>query len=75
MPEVMLLLDSLNLAYLQVNIWCWPTSVTMTARWSDALLISATTGIAPTTLTWKWNLRYALLCYAAFVVICIALTA
>lgn len=33
------------------------------------LLISATTRIPPTTLTWFWNLRYALLCYACVILV------
>jgi hypothetical protein len=31
------------------------------------LLISATSNIPPTTLTWRWNLRYGAICYVVLV--------
>lgn len=47
----------------------WALSMTASPNATATLLISATTGIAPTVLTWKWNLRYGILCYLAFVAI------
>ena len=35
---------------------------------SATLLIAAITRIAPTTLTWRWNGAYALVCYLVFTV-------
>lgn len=47
----------------------WALSMSASPNATATLLISATTGIAPTTLTWRWNLRYALICYTAFVIL------
>lgn len=41
----------------------WALSMTASPNATATLLISGTTNIAPTTLTWRWNLRYGLLCY------------
>lgn len=52
----------------------WSLSMTASPNATATLLISATCQIPPTTLTWRWNLRYGLLCYAVSLVIfaCIA---
>ena len=42
----------------------WALSMTMSPNATATLLISATCRIPPTTLTWGWNLRYGLICYA-----------
>lgn len=52
----------------------WAISMLASPNATATLLVSATTGIAPTTLTWSWNLKYALICYAAFVAIFAILT-
>ncbi|MDA8870651.1 hypothetical protein N9H93_04625 [Rhizobiaceae bacterium] len=44
----------------------WAMSMTASPNASATLLISGVTGVAPTTLTWRWNGRYALICYAVF---------
>jgi len=44
----------------------WALSMTASPNATATLLISATCNIAPTTLTWKWNSRYALVCYLIF---------
>ena len=44
----------------------WALSMTASPNASATLLISGVTGIAPTTLTWRWNGAYALMCFAAF---------
>lgn len=46
----------------------WAMSMTASPNASATLLISGITNIAPTTLTWRWNGLYALLCYGLFVV-------
>ncbi|WP_305988705.1 hypothetical protein [Roseibium sp. MMSF_3544] len=46
----------------------WALSMTASPNATATLLISGVSGIPPTTLTWRWNGRYALLCYAAFCV-------
>lgn len=51
----------------------WALSMLACPNATATLLISATSNIAPTTLTWRWNLRYALLCYAVFVGVFIVL--
>ena len=33
---------------------------------SATLLISGVTGIAPTTLTWRWNGQYSIVCFVVF---------
>ncbi|MEJ6748012.1 MAG: hypothetical protein QNK98_15055, partial [Yoonia sp.] len=47
----------------------WAISMFASPNATATLLISATTNIPPTRLTWSWNLRYGLLCYAILVVI------
>jgi hypothetical protein len=47
----------------------WAISMFASPNATATLLISATTNIPPTRLTWGWNLRYGLLCYAILVVI------
>ncbi len=44
----------------------WAMSMTASPNASATLLVSSVTGIAPTTLTWRWNGVYALMCYATF---------
>jgi hypothetical protein len=51
----------------------WAISMLASPNATATLLIAATSGIAPTTLTWRWNLRYAMLCYAVFVGIFVVL--
>ena len=51
----------------------WALSMSASPNATATLLISATSGIPPKTLTWHWNGTYALLCYAAFVAIVFAL--
>lgn len=51
----------------------WALSMLTSPNATATLLISATTGIAPTRLTWAWNLRFALIAYATFVCIFIML--
>ena len=53
----------------------WALSMTASPNASATLLISAISKIAPTTLTWRWNGRYALVCYLIFVASFAALTA
>ncbi|WP_371155812.1 hypothetical protein [Jannaschia sp. 2305UL9-9] len=53
----------------------WAISMLASPNATATLLVSATTGIAPTTLTWRWNLKYALICYVVFVGIFALLTA
>lgn len=47
----------------------WAISMFASPNATATLLISATTNVPPTRLTWEWNLRYGLLCYAILVVI------
>lgn len=47
----------------------WALSMTASPNATATILISGTCGIPPTTLTWRWNGVYALLCFAAFSVI------
>lgn len=47
----------------------WALSMTASPNATATILISGTCGIPTTTLTWKWNGVYALLCFAAFSVI------
>jgi hypothetical protein len=44
----------------------WALSMTASPNASATLLISSASGIAPTTLTWRWNGIYALMCFALF---------
>lgn len=44
----------------------WAMSMTASPNASATLMISGVTNIPPTTLTWRWNGVYALLCYATF---------
>jgi hypothetical protein len=46
----------------------WALSMTASPNASATLLISGVTGIPATTLTWRWNGIYALLCFAVFAV-------
>lgn len=52
----------------------WALSMSASPNATATLLISGTCGIPPTTLTWRWNGRYALLCYAVFCVMFYLLT-
>lgn len=47
----------------------WAISMFASPNATATLLISATTNIPPTTLTWKWNLHYAMICYVVLVAI------
>lgn len=47
----------------------WALSMTASPNATATLLISATCNIPPTTLTWKWNAKYALVCYLVFTLI------
>lgn len=47
----------------------WAISMFTSPNATATLLISATTKIPPTRLTWEWNLRYGALCYGVLVVI------
>lgn len=53
----------------------WAISMFASPNATATLLISATSNIAPTTLTWRWNLRYGAICYLALVVIFVLLEA
>ncbi|MDV7142195.1 hypothetical protein R3X27_05835 [Tropicimonas sp. TH_r6] len=44
----------------------WALSMSASPNATATLLVSAICRIPPTTLTWRWNGRYALLCYAVF---------
>ncbi len=44
----------------------WALSMSLSPNASATLLISGITQIAPTTLTWRWNGVYALLCLTVF---------
>jgi hypothetical protein len=52
----------------------WALSMTASPNASATLLISGVTGIAPTTLTWRWNGVYALMCLAVFFMALIVLS-
>lgn len=52
----------------------WAMSMTASPNASATLLVSSVTNIPPTTLTWRWNGVYALMCYAMFSVMFIFLT-
>jgi hypothetical protein len=45
----------------------WAISMLASPNATATLLISATSKIPPTTLTWRWNLRYAAICYVVLV--------
>jgi len=45
----------------------WAISMLASPNATATLLISATTKIPPTTLTWRWNLRYGIICYVVLV--------
>lgn len=47
----------------------WAISMFASPNATATLLISATSRIPPTTLTWRWNLRYGMVCYAVLVII------
>ena len=44
----------------------WALSMSASPNASATLLISAITKIPPTTLTWRWNGAYSLVCFAVF---------
>jgi hypothetical protein len=44
----------------------WAMSMSASPNASATLLISSITNIAPTTLTWRWNGVYSLMCYVVF---------
>ncbi len=46
----------------------WALSMSASPNASATLLISAITNIAPTTLTWRWNGLYALVCFVLFAI-------
>lgn len=46
----------------------WALSMTASPNASATLLISGITNIAPTTLTWRWNGRYSVICFLVFFV-------
>ncbi len=52
----------------------WALSMFASPNATATLLIAATTRIPPTTLTWRWNLRYAGLCYLVFVMVFVVLS-
>ncbi|PHO05226.1 hypothetical protein CSC82_04425 [Rhodobacteraceae bacterium 4F10] len=52
----------------------WALSMAASPNATATLVISAVSDIPPTTLTWKWNGRYAILCYGVFVALIFALT-
>jgi hypothetical protein len=45
----------------------WAISMFASPNATATLLISATSNIPPTTLTWRWNLRYGAICYVVLV--------
>lgn len=45
----------------------WAISMFASPNATATLLISAATNIPPTTLTWRWNLRYGAICYVVLV--------
>jgi hypothetical protein len=47
----------------------WAISMFASPNATATLLISATSNIPPTTLTWRWNLRYGMICYLVLVAI------
>ena len=47
----------------------WMLSLTASPNATGALLISGATGIAPTTITWKWNGAYSLAALTVFAVL------
>ncbi|WP_235226892.1 hypothetical protein [Octadecabacter dasysiphoniae] len=51
----------------------WALSMFASPNATATLLISATTKVAPTTLTWAWNLRYGAVCYAVLVAVFVVL--
>lgn len=52
----------------------WALSMTLSPNASATLLISGVSGIAPTVLTWKWNARYGLICYAVLCLVFVGLS-
>ncbi|MFY0681027.1 MAG: hypothetical protein JXR13_10675 [Thalassovita sp.] len=53
----------------------WALSMFASPNATATLLISASTKLAPTTLTWAWNLKYGATCYALLVALFILLEA
>lgn len=47
----------------------WAISMFASPNATATLLISATSNIPPTTLTWRWNFRYGLICYLVLIAI------
>jgi hypothetical protein len=47
----------------------WAISMFASPNATATLLTAATTNIPPTTLTWKWNLRYGVICYIVLVAV------
>lgn len=45
----------------------WAISMFSSPNATATLLIAATSNIPPTTLTWRWNLRYGAICYLVLV--------
>lgn len=45
----------------------WAVAMFTSPNATATLLISATSKIPPTTLTWRWNLRYGAICYVVLV--------
>lgn len=53
----------------------WMLSLTASPNATGALLISGATGIAPTTITWRWNGGYSLIAMAVFIAFAFILVA
>ncbi len=53
----------------------WALSMSASPNATATLMVSAASGVPPTTLTWRWNGRYALLCYFCLVPIFALLSA
>jgi hypothetical protein len=62
-----------NLIFFSLGIG-WALSMVASPNASASLLVSGITHIPTTTLTWKWNGRYAALCFAAFSLAILLLT-
>lgn len=52
----------------------WALSMTASPNASATLLIASITRIAPTTLTWRWNGVYAIICFLVFTLSFVLLT-
>lgn len=62
-----------NLIFFSLGIG-WALSMVASPNASASLLLSGITGIAPTTLTWRWNGIYAVLCFIIFAALMFLLT-